>query len=70
MRPFMRLVMRPRKHADGEKPLGNPNNKASRGRNVGWRERWRNAGFAAVGFIIHHRAGPRAFGLSGASPDG
>lgn len=66
MRPFMRLF----EHVDGEKPLGNPNNKASHGRSAGWCEQWRNAGFAPVGFVIHHRAGPRAFGLSGASPDG
>ena len=70
MRLFMRPVMRRSEHAESEKPLGNPNNKASHGGNAVWRELWRNAGFAPVGFVIHHRAGPRAFGLSGASPDG
>lgn len=31
MRLFMRPVMRRSEHAEGEKPLGNPNNKASHG---------------------------------------
>lgn len=53
-------------------PLGNPNNKASLDRlHHSGRTLFHALSYVLLrSFVIHHRAGPRAFGLSGASPDG
>lgn len=57
----------------GDKPLGNPVSEASGG--LGSGEWVVGAGTGAglpspVGFVVHHRAGPRVLRPHGASPDG